>query len=100
MAITVLGASGKSYCGEQSLHLMGADGETFLFPLGKKGPVNTAAVTLELTKSVSVPSCETFPSASSTRQRPTTPWSVRRSSRTSLSSAKLSGRSPWRASRL
>ena len=36
MAITVLGASGLSYCGKQTLHLMGADGKTI--PAGQEGP--------------------------------------------------------------
>ena len=99
MAITVLGASGKSYCGEQSLHLMGADGETFLFPLGKKSPVYSAAVTLELTKSKlslmsGVPSCEWYQAAARN------PMERVKNLKTPLSSAELSGRSPWTASRL
>ena len=36
---------------EQTLHLIGADGGTFLVPLGKKSPVCSAAVARELTKS-------------------------------------------------
>ena len=99
MAITVLDFSGQSYCVEQTLHLMGADGETFLVPLGKKGPVYSAAVTLELTKSKfslmsGVPSCEWYQVAARN------PMERVKNLKTPLSSAELSGRSPWTASRL